>query len=450
MQKSRKVTATVKGSLAPPAITRGLRRQQQKLRRRRERVPADSLVVGLDLARERQAVSFLAAGEVLGRRRLICPPQDLHQILTEAERLAAEHGCSGIVVAFEPAGHYWCLAAEGFERAGFSYVLVQPISVKRAREEARYTPEKTDPRDADLAGQLALQGRFTDTRLPSTHDEDAFWQLARDYFRVRTQAAAERTRLHNLWHRMLPEFFSVLRDPTCKTALAIACALRPLSELHNLTSRSWLARVRKAAQGAPILSSRAAALLPLLKAAHRDPVRRSGEGMPFRIRHAAERRRLLDAQKADLRLELLQRYNARPEAPLLDSIHGSNPFYNALTLALVGDFERFDDPRAVVKLAGSEVNHYASGDWKGTSRISHRGRSPLRAAAYQQARQLVAHNPDFQARFHALIHRTARRRLAAQEAYVAVMNSYLRIAHSLVTRRELYRPLAERRHALIT
>jgi hypothetical protein len=48
--------------------------------------------------------------------------------------------------------------------------------------------------------------------------------------------------------------------------------------------------------------------------------------------------------------------------------HGSraprrNPFYNALTLALVGDFERYDDPRAIVKLAGSEVNQYASGDW---------------------------------------------------------------------------------------
>jgi hypothetical protein len=30
---------------------------------------------------------------------------------------------------------------------------------------------------------------------------------------------------------------------------------------------------------------------------------------------------------------------------------------------------------------------------------------------------------------------------------VAVMNSYLRIAHSLVTRHELYRPLAHREYA---
>lgn len=447
MEKIRKVSAPVKGSSTPPSMTRGLRRQQAKMRRRHEVVPAGALVVGIDLGRERQAVSFVINGEVLGRRRLTCEPQDLIQVLDEAQDLAARHGSPRQVVAFEPAGHYWCLAAEAFERAGVPYVLVQPISVKRAREESRYTPEKTDPRDADLIGQLASQGRFTDTRLPMTSEEDAAWQLAREYFRVRKLAAAERTRLHNFWHRMLPEFFSLLKEPTGETALAISAAMGPLSELAALSSRTWLARVRRAAQGAHILTSRAAALLPLLKDAHRDPVRRSGEGMPLRIRHAAERRRLLEAQKAYLHEELVRRYSARPEAVLLDSIPGSNALYSALILALVGDFHRFDDPRAIVKLAGSEVNHYASGDWKGTSRISHRGRSALRAAAYQQARQLVANNEDFRARFHTLIHRTTRHPLTLKAAYVAVMNSYLRIAHSLVTRQELYQPLAQRQYA---
>jgi transposase len=389
MEKIRKVTAPVKEVSAAPSMTRGLRRHQAKMQRRRETVPMDALVVGIDLARERQAISYVARGDVVGRRRLTCEPYDLAQVLNAAHTLAEQHASSGVVVAFEPAGHYWCLAAEAFDRAGVPYVLVQPISVKRAREESRYTPEKTDPRDADLVGQLAAQGRFTERQLPSTSEEDAVWQLAREYFKVRQLSAAERTRLHNLWHRMLPEFFSVLRDPTGKTALAIGAAMAPLSELATMTSRTWLARVRKAAEAAPFLTSRAAALLPLLKDAHRDPVRRSGEGVPLRIRHAAQRRRLLEAQKAFLRKELVHRYSARPEALILDSIPGSNPLYSALILALVGDFHRFDDPRAIVKLAGSEVNHYASGDWNGTSRISHRGRSALRAAAYQQARQLV-------------------------------------------------------------
>jgi transposase len=435
----------MKGLSTAPSMTRGLRRQRAKMQRRREAVPPEALVVGIDLARERQAVSFLVGGDVVGRRRLSCGPQYLADVLEEAQSLALHHGASGIVAAFEPAGHYWCLAAESFERAGIPYVLVQPLSVKRAREESRYTPEKTDPRDADLIGQLAFRkGRFTDTRLPATADEDALAQLAREYFRVRKLGAAERTRLHNLWNRLLPEFYSVIRDPTGKTALAISAAMAPLSELAALSPRAWLSRVRKAANGAQILTSRAAALLPLLKSAHLDPARRSGEGIPTQIRHAAERRRLLEAQKAFLHAELVRRYHARPESTFLDSIPGANSLYSALVLALVGDFHRFDDARAIVKLAGSEVNHYASGDWQGTSRISHRGRSGLRAAAYQHARQLVVKNDEFCARFHTLIHRTTRRALPLKAAYVAVMNSYLRIAHGLVTRQEFYLPRAER------
>ena len=244
MAKVTTVSAPMKGFSAPPSMTRGLRRQQLKAARRKDLVPPGALVVGIDLGRERHAVSFVINGEILGRRRLACEPQHLVEFLAEAQGLAARHGAPRVVIAFEPAGHYWCLAAEAFERAGAPYVLVHPVSVKRAREESRYTPEKTDPRDADLIAQLAAQGRFTDTRLPATIDEDVLWHLAKEYFRVRKMAAAERTRLHNFWHCMLPEFFSVIKDPTGQTALAISAAMGPLSEIAALSQRAWLARVQ--------------------------------------------------------------------------------------------------------------------------------------------------------------------------------------------------------------
>lgn len=427
-----------------PLVTRGLRRQQEKRRRRRARVPSDTLVLGIDLARERQAASFSHDGQVLGRRRLNCGAHEIDRFFPEAQALAKTQGLSHLVVAFEPAGLYWCLAAEACERAGVDYLLVHGLSVKREREITRYTPEKTDPRDADLISFLPPQGKFLETRLSDSVERDALAQLARDYFLIRKLSAAERTRLSNFWNRMLPEFFSVLRDPTCNTALAIAGALRSASKTEALTSRSWATRVRRAAQGERILLSRASAVLPLLKQAYADPVRRSGEGMSARIRSAAQRRRLLEAQKLELRLEILSRYQTFEEHAFLDSIPGSDSFYNALVLGIVGDFQLYDDPRTLVKLAGSEVNHYASGDWDGTSHISHRGRSRLRAASYQQARVLVANNDDYRARFHHLLHRTHRPALRDLSAYVAVMNSYLRTAHSLVTRREFYVPRTQR------
>lgn len=91
------------------------------------------------------------------------------------------------------------------------------------------------------------------------------------------------------------------------------------------------------------------------------------------------------------------------------------------------------------------MNEYASGDFRGRSRISHRGRSPLRAAACQQAWQLIKSNQDFAERFFHLQNRSVHPRLLRQQACVAVANSYLRTAHVLVTQRILYLPRAERR-----
>jgi hypothetical protein len=78
----------------------------------------DALILGIDLARKRQAASFAHDGQVLGRRRLDCGAQEIDRFFPEAEALVDTHGLSHFIVAFEPAGLYWCLAAEACERAG--------------------------------------------------------------------------------------------------------------------------------------------------------------------------------------------------------------------------------------------------------------------------------------------------------------------------------------------
>ena len=187
------------------------------------------------------------------------------------------------------------------------------------------------------------------------------------------------------------------------------------------------------------MRSRVAALQQLVQAAHRDTHRRSGEGVPVRIAQAAERHRLASTQKERVRERILALYAQTPESVWLNSIPGSDPLYNALTLGLVGDFSLYDSPRAIVKLAGSEVNWHESGDWRGKSRISHRGRSPLRAAAYQQARALVRNdNPAYRTRFHHLLNRTSRPALTKKQAYTALGNSYLRTAHVLITQKKVW------------
>lgn len=432
-------------SLSPRGVTRGLRREQEKRRRLRSRV-GDALIVGIDLAREHQALSF-HAGEVIERRRLQCAPAEIcGQVLPRAEALREQYGKDRVLFAMEPAGHYWGLLAEQIEARSNDYVLVHPLAVKREREGTRFNPEKRDPRDGDLICELTAAGKITEARLPATRHEAQLNAYAREYFLVRRAAASEKTRLGNFWDRLLPEFSQLFRDVSGRTALCVALALTDFTTLNDLSLKQWEERVREQAAGERIQISRVRALFPEIRAAHGALHRRMTDALPLRIRFSAERRLLLEQQKGALAAEILRLYEMRPEAAHLDSIPGSLKLYNALTLALVGDFHLYDDPRAVVKLAGSEVNEYASGDYRGRSRISHRGRNLLRTVAYQQARQLIRANGDFTQRYFHLRNRTDRPRLHDQQARVAVANGFLRTAHALVTQNKLYVPLAERGH----
>jgi transposase len=415
--------------LLPP--TRGGLREQEKQRRRLERLKGKPLIVGLDLAKEKQAVSFTHRGETLGRKRINCPSQQLADALQPIiDALCQRHGFDHVLIGMEPASYFWQLAAESFEAAGLESAMLHTLSVKREREATRYTPEKTDPRDADLSCILVEAGKFTQARLPKCAERAALDAHAREYLLLRARSAADLTRLKSFWGRLLPEFEELFKECDGVNALAIGRALLPFSEMAALSAPQWEKRVKAHADGR-ILTGAAARFLLLVKAAHASPHRRSGEGMPLRISMAASRRRQLEQDKAVVAEQLLARYNGFEESVLLDSIPGSSPLYNALTLGLVGDFRDYDCSRAVVKLAGSEVNQYRSGEWSGRSRISHRGRAPLRAAAYQQARQLVSDNEIFRARYASLLGR-----LQKKQAYVAVANSYLRTAYTLVAQGE--------------
>jgi hypothetical protein len=101
MPTSRKVAAPLKGFSTPPLVTRGLRRQQQRRRRKRETVPPDALIVGVDLARERQAVSFVAGGVL-------------------------EAGCG-----VRSGGPLLVACGGGVRTEDTSYVLVQPLRIRR-------------------------------------------------------------------------------------------------------------------------------------------------------------------------------------------------------------------------------------------------------------------------------------------------------------------------------
>ena len=418
------------------AVTRGMRRKQARDERRRKRVPANALIVGVDLAREKQALCFMHQKKMLAQICHHTTAADFQSLFDATNDFARKHQLADQVWAMEPTGHYWMLLAEQCEKHGLPYVLIHPLSVAREREGAHYNREKTDPKDAELVATLASNGKIIDTVLPRTKQQAALQDLAYAYFYARSLSASAKTALHNFWHRLLPEFFYSFKNVDGLTAIALAQGLLPFSELVELKQEQWCKRIKEYVKEQRMMRKRAGEIYQAIIQAASNKHRRADEGMPWRIRQAAERRLLFETQKKELRAAILKYYQATEASIYMDSIVGADSFCNALTLGLVGDFNDYDDPRAIVKLAGSEINQFGSGDSIRKCRISHRGRSRLRTVAYQQARFLAKRNPELTERFLALINT---KKLTHTQSYVAIANSYLRTAHVLVTKKQFYR-----------
>ena len=111
----------------------------------------------------------------------------------------------------------------------------------------------------------------------------------------------------------------------------------------------------------------------------------------------------------------------------------------AAILAETGDPARFDCARAWVKHAGACPRDNESGNSKGQSRVSRRGRPLLRTAAWRASWPLIIHNEVFAARYAHLTTREGNR-LNDGQARIAVVASLLRQLYVVVTRRVAWDP----------
>ena len=360
-------------------VTRGMRRQSMKLARRRERLPADALIAGVDLAKRESVVVFVRAVDRarVGRLRVTSDRAGTERLVARGRELVAEQGTGPLVIAMEPTSHFWKPVARAAEDAGVGYVLVQGLVVARARELDDLTRDKTDARDAVLIADLAAELRFTETRLP----EGPWAELdlladARDARRVERAAALQEIRalLELAWPGLLvacPDLAGTHLQALLRTGLtpgqASALPLRRFTALlrrhHQGRFLRWMAgRLHVAARDVPVVPETPAAAL--------------------RWRMAAERVVLADEAIAGLDARMVELLEATGYGWLRGQIRGLGDPTLAALLALTGDPARYDDARCLVKLAGSNPTERSSEEREAAGGIHRRGRPGLRYLAY--------------------------------------------------------------------
>ena len=124
---------------------------------------------------------------------------------------------------------------------------------------------------------------------------------------------------------------------------------------------------------------------------------------------------------------------------LVTSVPGVSAVGAAVILAETGDLSRFATARSVVKHAGLNPAENTSANFRGQTRVSHRGRPALRAAAWRAAWGALPHNPVLGARFTPPDHPRTER-LAPGQARVACAATPGAWLSAVVTTRESWNP----------
>jgi len=131
-----------------------------------------------------------------------------------------------------------------------------------------------------------------------------------------------------------------------------------------------------------------------------------------------------------------------PEYEYLFTIPGFGPDVSAKVLGAVGDPDRFDNGKQVLKLGGLDLSADRSGKGsdKAIPEISKRGKADLRYALYQSAFIASTKNPDFMCYYTRKLRGREKEKGIHTKMMVKLAAKMLVIAWTLMKKKEVFNP----------
>lgn len=423
------------------ALSRGDRRRNEKLTRLRSIVRRDHAVLAVDLASANQAAVLTDHDSVvLARRMFRGDAWVIDEILDWAIPLAAAGGFAGIVLGCEPTGHRWKPLLDRARARGIELVCVNPMLVHRGREEEDFTRDRSDFKDATVIAK-----RVAELRCYVPYQLEGHWCRLRHLGARRdgllVAASAARQALRDLLECAWPAVLRAAADPleavTWRAAMSVST--HP-GQIAALSFADFAAAVTAHLPGwggqrrnhRILRAIHAAAHTPGGVPAERDAACERAADLLRDWHHALE-------ELAEVEHRMLAVLDALELTELATSIPGLSAVGAAAILAQTGDPARYDCPRTWVKHAGLAPRANESGTFHGTTKVSGRGRPPLRTAAWRAIWGALPHNPVYAARYQHLTTRPDNPLRPAQ-ARAALAAALLRQLHIVLTRRVAWNP----------
>ena len=397
------------------------------------------LIVGLDIAKDRHHAFFgTATGKTLLRRLVFSNDHEgFRKLLDQAEVLRVRHGLKKVVYGMEPTANYHKPLGEYLINLGRTVVLVSGVTVKRNRESLDGRWYKHDVKDSANVAALISQGKCLHYEHPSAELRGLRGLLSLKR-RLKRQEQSYRVRIRN--HLIAQYFPEMDRDYERLGAegLSIVRWCFPPSQITQLDVDPFIERVTSRR----IRLERRRRLEGIWEKAGGSI---GCDGVPG-VEHEAKMmveglqqiRQMIKETEGKIQ-ELCEHFL---EYKYLLTIPGFGPDLSAKVLAAIGDPDRFQNGKQVLKLAGLDLSADRSGkdSNKAIPEISKRGKSDLRYALYQAALIASTKNQDFMRYYGRKLEGRQKEKGIQTKMWVKLSAKMLLIAWTLMKKKEAFDP----------
>ncbi|MBM4307267.1 MAG: IS110 family transposase [Deltaproteobacteria bacterium] len=352
------------------------------------------LIVGIDIAKERHHAFFgTATGKTLLRRLVFSNDgEGFRRLLDQAEALRVRHGLKKVVYGLEPTANYHKPLGEYLIQMGRTVVLVSGVAVAKNRESLDGRWDKHDDKDSANVADLISQGKCLYYEYPTAQLRGLRGLLSLKK-RLKRQEQGYRVRIRN---HLIAQYFPEMDGEYGRSeaqGLAIVRWCFPVSQIAAIDVDPFIERVTSRRVG----MDKRRRLEAIWEKAGASIGCEGVPGLEHEVRVMVEGLRQIREMIKETEQKIEELCNEFPEYPYMLTIPGFGPDVSAKVLGAIGDPDRFENGKQVLKMGGLDLSADRSG--KNSDRaipeISKRGKADLRYALYQAAFIASTKNRDF-------------------------------------------------------
>lgn len=348
----------------------------------------------------------------------------------KARRFASAQGLQEIVVGFESTGPYAEPLFHYLKDKPVKLVQINPMHTKRIKELTGNSPNKTDKKDPRVIADVIALGHVLSLVVPEQVAAE-LRRLTHARQRLIKKRTAASNQLNDLVFILFPEFSSIFKDISCKSAMYLL-KHHPLPEDIVAIDAHVLAELLKKISRGRVGAERSAALIGA--AQNSVGIQQGRAAICLEIGQLINEINMYDQFIEQLEAQMQQGLLQIPYSGSILSIKGIAVVTAAGLIGEVGDFAQFNTIAEITKLAGLDLYEISSGRHQGRRRISKRGRPLLRKLLFFAAINTIKSGGIMHAKYQQML----KGGMVKIKAVIAVARKLLALIFALVRDNAVY------------